>query len=151
MARMYSRKKGKSGSKKPLKKAVPSWVRYKGREVELLVAKLAKEGNTPSQIGLHLRDNYGIPDVRMLTKKSIIQILKEKNLLAELPEDLMAVIRKNVMLRKHLENNHADMVAKRGLQLVESRIRRLVGYYKSTGRLAADWKYDPEKIRLLIE
>ena len=36
MARMYSRKHGKSGSKKPAKKVNPSWTRYKGKEVELL-------------------------------------------------------------------------------------------------------------------
>ena len=66
MARMYSRRKGKAGSKKPAKKQVPSWLRYKGKEVELLVVKLAKEGKNPSQIGLHLRDVYGIPDTKIV-------------------------------------------------------------------------------------
>ena len=49
MARMYSRDKGKSGSTKPAKKTIPSWVRYKGKEVELLVKKLAKEGLTTAK------------------------------------------------------------------------------------------------------
>ena len=151
MARMYSRRRGKSGSKKPIKKAVPLWVRYKAKEVELLVTKLAKEANTSSKIGLILRDSYGIPDVKILVGKSITDILKEKKLNKDIPEDLMALVKKNILVQKHLDANKKDMVAKRGLQLTESKIKRLVKYYKQSGVLNADWKYDPEKIRLLIE
>ena len=43
MARMHSRKKGKSGSKKPPIKFIPKWVRYKKEDVEELVVKLAKD------------------------------------------------------------------------------------------------------------
>ncbi len=43
MARMYSRKKGKSGSKKP-KQKVAKWVDYKPKEIEDLVIKYAKQG-----------------------------------------------------------------------------------------------------------
>ena len=45
MARMHSRKKGKSGSRRPIKKTPQTWVRYKSKEAELLIVKLAKEGN----------------------------------------------------------------------------------------------------------
>ncbi|MBN2458586.1 30S ribosomal protein S15 [Candidatus Woesearchaeota archaeon] len=151
MARMYSRKKGQSGSKKPTKKTIQSWMSYKPKEVELLVVKIAKEGKAPSQVGTILRDNYGIPNVKLITKKSISKILGEKKMLHEIPEDLMAVIRKNIMIRKHLEENGQDKVAKRGLQLADSQIMRLVKYYKSAGKLPSDWKYDSEKIRLLVE
>ena len=102
-------------------------------------------------IGLTLRDSYGIPDVKTLTGKSIGDILKEKNLQKEIPEDLMALMKKNINERKHLENNHKDMVAGRGLQLTEAKIKALINYYKQTGVLGEDWKYDPEKIKLLIE
>ena len=44
MARMYSGKRGKSGSKKPLKKTAPSWVRLSAKEAEMLIVKMAKEG-----------------------------------------------------------------------------------------------------------
>ena len=40
MARMHSRKRGKHGSKKPAKKTSPPWIRYKPKEVELLIAKI---------------------------------------------------------------------------------------------------------------
>lgn len=151
MARRYSGRKGKSGSKKPLVAKVPTWVRYQSKEVELLIVKLSKEGKSPSHIGLILRDTYGIPSVKILTKKSITDILKGKNLLSTVPEDLMAMIKRNIVLRKHLGTNAKDMVAKRGVQLAESQIHRLVKYYKRSGRLPAEWTYDPDKIRLLIE
>lgn len=150
MARMYSRSKGQSGSKKPLKATVPTWVRYKPKEVELLITKLYKEKNPPSRIGLILRDVYGIPSVKVLAKKSINQILKEKNLMAEIPEDIMSLMKKNIQIRKHLEENRKDQVAKRGLLITDSKIKKLVKYYKRAKRLPEDWKYDPEKVKLLI-
>ncbi|RLE45542.1 30S ribosomal protein S15 [Candidatus Woesearchaeota archaeon] len=150
MARMYSRNKGRSGSTKPVKKTVPTWAR-KSSEVELLVAKLAKEGKSPSQIGLILRDVYGVPTTKLITNKRVTQILKEKNLLKEIPEDMLALITKAIEIRKHLESNHKDQPAKRGLQLTESKIRRLAKYYKTNKKIAADWKYDPERIKLFVD
>jgi small subunit ribosomal protein S15 len=151
MARMHSRKKGKAGSKKPLTKVKPSWSRLKDKEIELLIVKLAKEGKSPSQIGMNLRDAFGTPSVKVVSDKSITQVLKEKNLLGNIPEDLMAIMKKNITVKKHLESNKKDMTAKRGFQLAESKIRRLVKYYKRTGKLAESWQYDPDKVRLLIE
>lgn len=148
---MYSHKKGRSRSTKPSKIRNPGWVRYTGREVKKLVTKLAKDGFTPSQIGVNLRDTYGIPDVKLVAKRSVTQILEENDLRPELPEDLMALIKKNTNVRAHLDENKKDIPAKRGLQLTESKIRRLVKYYQKTKRLPADWKYDAERIRMLIE
>ena len=145
MARMHSRKRGKSGSKKPLKKTVPIWLTYKANEVELLIAKLAKEGKSSSEIGLILRDTYGIADVRTLCKKKISDILKEKSLAPELPDDLMAMIRKSVSVRKHMENNLKDQTAKRGLLITESKIKKLAKYYKRIGKISSEWKYDPAR------
>jgi len=144
MARMHSRKRGKSGSKKPLKKTVPVWLTYKANEVELLIAKLAKEGKSSSEIGTILRDTYGVPDIMTLCKKTVSDILKEKNIAPELPDDLMALIRKSVSIRKHMEANRKDQTAKRGLMLTESLIKRLTKYYKRTGKVASGWKFDPE-------
>ncbi len=151
MARMHSRAKGKSGSTKPSKKSVPAWVQYKPKEVELLVTKYAKEGKTASQIGIFLRDEYGIPDVKLITGKSVTKILADKNAAPEIPEDLSALIRKAVLIKKHLEEKKKDLTAKRGLQLTESKIRRLTKYYKNSGKLPKGWKYDPEKIKLYVE
>jgi small subunit ribosomal protein S15 len=151
MARMYSRKRGKAGSTKPTKKLQSSWVRYKDKEVEMLIVKLAKQEKTPSEIGLILRDMYGIPYVRQVAKKRITKILEEHKLLAKIPEDMMALIKRSIALRKHLERNHKDESAKRGLTLTESKIKRLARYYKKTGKLAETWKYQPEKIKVYLE
>ena len=150
MARMHSRKRGKAGSKRPIHPNV-GWVTYKPKEVELIIAKLAKEGKSSSLIGMILRDTYGIPDAELLLGKKITEVLVEKKAAPAIPEDVMALIKKNILILKHMEKNHKDMPAKRGMQLTESKIRRLVKYYKRTERLAQDWTYDPDKIRLLIE
>jgi small subunit ribosomal protein S15 len=151
MARMYSRKKGRAGSHKPIEKTKPDWIPYKEKELELIIAKLAKEGQTPSQIGLHLRDSYGIPDVKTVLGKNITQVLDEKKLTRELPEDVLALMRRAIQLKKHMTANKGDMTAKRGLQLTEAKINRLTKYYKVTGRIAQDWKYSLDKASYYVE
>lgn len=148
---MYSKKRGRAGSKRPLRKTKQTWVRYKAKEAELLIGKIAKEGKTASQIGIVLRDTYGVPSIKLLTKKSVVDIMKEKGVNPEIPEDLMALIRKNILLKKHLDANKQDQTARHGLKLTESHIRRLIKYYKRTKTLSVEWKYDPTKIRLLLD
>ncbi len=150
MARIHARKRGKSGSKRPVERKVQPWVRYKAVEVELLIGKLSKEGKSSSEIGLILRDTYGVPDVKALTGKSITKIMEEKGSVFEVPEDLLNLIKKLVRIKSHLEENNHDLVSKRALQLTDSKIRRLIKYYKNSGKLSKDWKYDLDKIKLLI-
>ncbi len=151
MARMHSRKRGKSGSTKPVVKNIASWMTHKPKEVEMLVVKFAKEGLTASRIGIKLRDAYGIPDVKTLVGKTITKILEEKELTKELPEDLLALIQKSVLIRKHLEENHLDQPAKRGLTLTDSKIRRLAKYYIGTGKLPAGWKFDFKRATMYLD
>lgn len=150
MVRLHTYKRGKSGSKKPPRTAPPTWVEYTAEEVEGLVVSLAKQGYSSAMIGTILRDQYGIPSVKLITGKKITKILEENNLAPQIPEDLMALIKKAVNLRKHLEQHPKDLHSRRGLQLVESKIRRLVKYYRNTGRLPAEWRYDPETAKLLV-
>lgn len=150
MARMHSRKKGQAGSSKPLKPSKPTWTRYSEKELEILIAKIAKEGKSASEIGLALRDTYGIPSIKALTGKTIKQILDEKKLLPDLPWDLHSLIKRAVIIRKHLEENHKDTTALRGLQLTESKIKRLAKYYKKSGVLPLTWKYDPKAVKLYV-
>lgn len=147
---MYSRRKGKSGSTRPVDKKKKTWMKYDAKEAESLVLKLAKTGLTKSQIGLTLRDSYGVPDIKIITKKSISKILEKNKLEAELPEDLNSLIKKDIQLIKHFESNKQDMPAKRGIRLTESKINRLVKYYKKKGRLPKDWVFDKDKARLLV-
>jgi small subunit ribosomal protein S15 len=151
MARMHSRKKGQSGSTRPVRKTAPSWLKYKPFEVEKLVVKLAKEGYSSAMIGLILRDSYGIPSVKAVTGKKVEKILKENNLTPKVPEDLKNLMKRVLAILKHMEKNKKDMTAKRGLQLTESKIRRLVKYYKKVGKLPSDWKYSRDNINLLLK
>lgn len=151
MARMHSRRRGKSGSSKPLKKTKLVWIRYKKEEVEKLVIKLANQDKTNSEIGIILRDSYGVPSVKDLTNNKISKILEKNNLKKEIPEDLRALINREVNLVKHIERNKQDKTAKRGLQLTTSKINRLSGYYKRNGVLSKDWSYDLKQAKVLVK
>jgi small subunit ribosomal protein S15 len=150
MARMHSRKKGKSGSTRPARLEKPVWVELSAEEVENEVVKLAKKGHSKSRIGVLLRDSYGIPLVRVVTGKTISQILEENDIKSPIPEDLTELIKKALKLRKHMETNHKDLESRKGLQRIESKIFRLIKYYKKKKVLAKDFKYDVEKIRTII-
>jgi len=96
MARIYARRKGKSGSKKPFRTEPPEWCELSAREVEEKVVELAKQGLSTAQIGMVLRDSYGVPDVKLLTGKKILQILRERGLAPAIPEDLQSLIKKAI-------------------------------------------------------
>lgn len=151
MARIYSGKKGKSSSHRPPFKSVPKWVEYKKEDIEKLVIDLAKQKYTSAMIGTILRDSYGIPDSTVITHKPINAIMRENNVYPEFPEDLMFLLRKAVELRKHMGANKKDKHSQRGLENLESKIRRLSKYYVRTEKLPKKWKYDSEQARLIVE
>ena len=88
MARIHARRKGKSGSTRPSMKTPQKWIRYKKNEVEKIIIKLAKEGKSSSEIGLILRDQFGVPLTKLATGEKISQIMKKNNLYPKIPEDL---------------------------------------------------------------
>lgn len=141
MSRLHTGRKGSSASKKPLLAPVPAWIQYKPEEIEALVVKLAKQDYGAAKIGTVLRDSYGIPDVRKITGKKITAILAKNKLAPQAPEDIQALLRRAIQAKKHLDKNKKDMVTKRGLHLIESKIRRLAKYYKSKGVLPENWTY----------
>lgn len=151
MARMHARRRGSHGSKKPPIKEKPDWVQMEPAEVEEIVARLAKDGNSAAKIGLILRDAYGVPSVKLMTGKAISEILAENKLQGRLPDDLRDLMKRAVMLEEHIKRNPKDLHNKRGLTLIESKIRRLVKYYGREGRLPAGWKYSLETAKLEIE
>ncbi|MHA1913330.1 MAG: 30S ribosomal protein S15 [Promethearchaeota archaeon] len=150
MARMHSRKHGKSGSTRPARLEKPVWVELSSDEVTNEVVKLARRGHSKSMIGTIMRDSRGVPLVKIVTGKKVTQILEENEITAPLPEELANLVRKALNIRKHLESNHKDLEAKKGLNRTESKIYRLIKYYKKNHVLVADFKYDPEKIRTLV-
>ncbi len=143
-------KKGKQKPKRG-KASVKDFVELKPKEVEEAIVHLANEGHTASEIGMILRDQYGIPKTAKVIGKKVGRILAENKLVGQVPEDLMNLIRKSVALREHLEKNKKDMSAKRGLMLTVSKIRALEKYYKRQGKLPLTWRYSPETAALLAK
>merc|ERR1712217_342530 len=133
--------KGMSSSALPYRRRAPAWLKMRPEEVSEHICKLAKKGLTPSQIGVTLRDSFGIPQVKNVTGNKILRILKTNGLSPDLPEDLYYLIKKAVSIRKHLDKNRKDKDSKFRLILVESRIHRLARYYKRVKALSATFKY----------
>merc|ERR1712113_460124 len=142
--------KGISSSAVPYRRRAPTWVKMKSEDVCDHICKLAKKGLTPSQIGVTLRDSFGVPQVKSLTGSKILRILKSNGIAPELPEDMYCLIKKAVSIRKHLDRNHKDKDSKFRLILVESRIHRLARYYKRTKQLPANWKYQSSTASALV-
>jgi small subunit ribosomal protein S15 len=140
MARMHARTRGKSGSTPPLEKIHPEWS-LKPREIESLITQLAEKGSSMTEIGMILRDQHAVPDIKAATGKKLSQILAEKQLNPVIPEDLGSLIKKTEKLKAHLSGNHKDLHNRRRLALIESKIRRLAKYYKKRKILSEDWKY----------
>ncbi|MEM1514191.1 MAG: 30S ribosomal protein S15 [Candidatus Thermoplasmatota archaeon] len=140
MARMHARRKGKSGSKRPMERIHPEWS-LRPNEIEELIVKMAEEGKEASTIGLILRDVYGVPDVKAALGKRITDVLEEHKILPPIPEDLANLLAKRESLKKHLQEHKKDLHNLRRMHLIEAKINRLVNYYKREGRIPADWTY----------
>ena len=147
---MYGGGKGISKSSMPYKKAPPRWLTIDSAEVTKHIENLAKKGFKPSQIGVILRDNYAIPQSRLITGAKILRILKKKGIAPEIPEDLYYLMKRAVTMRKHIEKNKRDKDSKYRLILVESKIHRIIRYYKLTKQLPANWKYDYQTALALV-
>ena len=141
MGRMHTHRHGKSHSMRPVTLRAPSWITLGPKEIEELVVKYTKDGMTPSQIGIKLRDQHSIPLIKPILKKSIGEILTENNLTSEMPEDLDNIVKKAVGLQKHLKVNNGDYRNVRSLELIEAKVHRLSVYYKRIGRIPQNWKY----------
>jgi small subunit ribosomal protein S13e len=150
MGRMYGRGKGISKSSIPYKKKAPRWLSIDSSDLVKQMEQLAKKGYKPSQIGVILRDNYAIPQSRLITGAKILRLLKKKGLAPQIPEDLYHLMRRAVSIRKHIEKNKRDRDSKFRLILVESKIHRLVRYYKLTKQLPSTWKYDYQTALALV-
>ncbi|AUG47792.1 MULTISPECIES: 30S ribosomal protein S15 [Haloarcula] len=134
MARMHTRRRGSSDSDKPAADEPPEWSDVDEDAIEARVVELAEQGHSPSEIGLKLRDEgvqgTPIPDVSLATGKKVTEILEENEAEPDLPEDLRNLLERAVRLRDHMDENPGDYQNKRALQNTQSKIRRLIDYYR---------------------
>jgi small subunit ribosomal protein S15 len=141
MARIHVHTHGKSHSMRPTSKGAPGWLTRSRDQVSALVVKLAREGLSPSEIGLAFRDEHGIPLIKPVLGKTVTRVLVENNITSAMPEDLDKLVKKALGLQKHLRIHNSDHRNVRSLELIESKIHRLSKYYKRVGKLPKNWKY----------
>jgi small subunit ribosomal protein S15 len=151
---MHTRRRGSSGSDKPVADEPPEWSDVDEADIEERVVELAERGHDPSVIGMKLRDEgvkgTPIPDVKLATGKKLTEILEAHDAEPELPEDLHNLMERAIRLREHMQENPQDHQNKRALQNTESKIRRLVNYYRGDA-LDEDFTYSYEVAVELLE
>ncbi|GAB6878043.1 30S ribosomal protein S15 [Halorubrum gandharaense] len=151
---MHTRRRGSSGSDKPATDENPEWSDVDAEDIESRVVELAEQGHDPSVIGLKLRDEgvtgTPVPDVKLATGKKVTEILEEHDAKKDLPEDLRNLMARAVNLRKHMAENEQDHQNKRALQNTESKIRRLVNYYRGD-ELDEEFTYTYENAAELLD
>ena len=154
MARMHTRRRGQSGSDRPAADEPPEWSDVDADEIEQRVVELAEQGHDPAVIGLKLRDEgvkgTPVPDVKLATGKKVTEILEENDAAGDLPEDLRNLMERAVGLREHVEEHPQDAQNRRALQNTESKIRRLVNYYRGD-ELDEDFTYSYDVAVELLE
>ncbi|WP_330632465.1 30S ribosomal protein S15 [Halocatena halophila] len=154
MARMHTRRRGSSGSDRPATDEPPEWSDVDAEAIEERVVELAEQGHDPSVIGIKLRDEgvqgVPIPDVKLATDKKVTTILEENDAREEFPEDLRNLLSRAVRLHEHMDANPGDHQNKRALQNTESKVRRLIEYYRGD-ELDAEFTYTYESARELLE
>lgn len=148
MARIHSHRHGKSHSTRPASDRVPQWVEYSPSEIESLIVKLARDGHNASEIGMMLRDEYGIPLVKPIIDKKITQVLRENKVYPDVPEDLQNLINRAQRVQKHLEKHRSDKKNVHALELIEAKVYRLIKYYKRKGIIPKDFKYTTKVAQL---
>ena len=154
MARMHTRRRGSSGSDKPVADEPPEWSDVDEDAIEDRVVELAEQGHSPSQIGLKLRDEgvkgTPVPNVKLATGKKVTEILEENDAEDDIPEDLHSLLERAVRLREHMDENPQDAANKRALQNTQAKVRRLADYYRGD-KIDADFKYSYDNAKDLLE
>jgi small subunit ribosomal protein S15 len=151
VSRIHSGRKGRSGSHRPYPATRPAWVSLDREEITEEAVKLGKTGMSSAQVGAVLRDTYGVPSTRIITGNRLTDLLAAQGIKPDLPEDLQALLKRVVHLQRHLETHSKDLSNRRGLHLMESRIRRLARYYRQKKKLPANWSYTSAGAVLQVE
>lgn len=101
----------------------PVWLKYTEDEVKAIIIKLANKGNTAEKIGLILRDQYGIPRVKLYN-------LKIKGVLAEKYQDPNVInLKKKVLkIEEHNQKFKHDEKAKRSLTISKANLKKRESY-----------------------
>lgn len=112
-------------AKKSSKTEKPVWLKYTEDEVKAIILKLAEKGLTSEKIGLALRDQYGIPKVKLYNLK-ISRVLKEKDKYEE-PTNVNLQKKLNKIIG-HYNKNAQDKRAGLSLIITKAKLKRREEY-----------------------
>ncbi|MEK6914646.1 MAG: 30S ribosomal protein S15 [Nanoarchaeota archaeon] len=110
----------KSESKKPV------WLKFTKEEIKAIILKLSNKGINAEKIGLILRDQYGIPNVKLYNLK-IKEVMGDK--FSE--PSIINLEKKFEKIIKHFEKNKQDTTAGRALIVTRSKLKKRTTYHKS--------------------
>jgi small subunit ribosomal protein S15 len=105
----------------------PVWLTYTEEEVKAIILKLSEKGLTAEKIGLVLRDQYGIPKVKIYNLK-ISKVLKEKDKYTD--PDTKNLNKKLEKVIAHYKKNKQDKRAERSLIITKSKSKKREDYQK---------------------
>jgi len=103
----------------------PIWLKYTKDEVKAIIIKLFNKGLTAEKIGLVLRDQYGIPTVRLYgikMKEVLGENFKEPTLI-NLETKLQKII-------DHFKKNKQDKKTGRSLMITKAKLKKVKDYHK---------------------
>ncbi|KAL6120967.1 hypothetical protein NUSPORA_02199 [Nucleospora cyclopteri] len=140
MGRMHSAGKGHSIAMKPFKTVPPTFLNKPIGDIEKMIIAQAKKGVPISTIGTNMRDIHGIGNIQDILGCTLLAFLKKNNAAPAIPEDLNCLIEKAAEIRMHLVVHRKDNDAKYRLNLVNSRLHRLLRYHVQKGNLPKNFK-----------
>jgi len=103
----------------------PTWLKYTKEEVKAIILKLANKGLTAEKIGLVLRDQYGIPKVKIygITIKEILGEKFQEPTITNLETKLNKII-------EHFKKNKQDKKTGRALIITKAKLKKRTEYQK---------------------
>ena len=104
----------------------PIWLKMSEEELKKIIVELAGKYQ-PAQIGLVLRDQYGVPTTKIFGKKLAVY-LKEAGI--DTKAELKNVEAKVERMKEHLKANVTDKIAKHKLQKAQSRAIKVRKYFE---------------------
>lgn len=103
----------------------PVWLKYTKDEVIAIILKLANKGLTAEKIGLILKDQYGIPKVKIYGIK-IKNVLEEKD---KYEDPNVKNLKSNLdKIINHYKKNKQDKKAERSLIITKAKLKKREDY-----------------------
>ncbi len=154
MAKMHSKKRGKSKSRKPVREEgapASGACKLSRDEIAELAAGYARQGMSQAMIGERLKEEHNVQYIKEATGSRLAKLLSEKGIKPGIPGDMLALMTKAVRVRRHLAANRQDVYSRVRLIRIESKLLRLSRYYRAKGVLPEAWRYDPQQAELIVK